>query len=141
MTTASAQTAKRLGWAGLLPFAASPVAIYLFKSDAELLAAAVGAYGLAILCFLAGAWWGIALLRRRSEILVASNMLVVTACTGFVLLHRQTSLVLLAVLLVVAVAFERLHPMFRPQPDYYANLRLQLSVVAALSLLSSALLI
>jgi hypothetical protein len=41
----------------------------------------------------------------------------------------------LAVLLLGTIALERLHPMFRPQPDYYAALRILLSIVASLSLL------
>lgn len=141
MTSALAQTATRLGWAGLLPFFAASAAIYMFKPHAEIVAAAIAAYGLAILCFLAGAWWGMALLRRRPDVLVASNLLVVIACAGFVLLQRQTMLVLLAALFVAVIGFERMHPMFLPQPDYYAALRLRLSVVAAFSLLLSALLL
>lgn len=141
MTTTSEQTATRLGWAGLLPFVAAPVALYWSAEQTRLVGSAIAAYALAILCFLAGAWWGIALLRRRPVILVASNLMVVVACFGFVLLGTRASLILLAVLLLGTVALERLHPMFRAQPDYYAALRVRLSVVASLSLLLSAVLL
>ena len=138
MTTSLEQTATRLGWAGLLPFVAAPGALYLSPDYAPRVALAIAAYGLAILCFLAGAWWGIALLRRHPAILIASNLMVIIACFGFVLLDLRAFLLLLAVLLLATIALERLHPMFRPQPGYYAALRMRLSVVASLSLMLSA---
>lgn len=134
-------TAKRLGWAGLLPFVAAPVAILGAGDRAPQVGSALAAYALAIVCFLAGAWWGIALLRRRPEILIASNVLVLVACVGFVLLGLGGSMLLLAVLLLAAVGVERWHPVFRPQPHYYVLMRLRLSVVASVSLLFSALLL
>lgn len=103
-----------------------------------MVATAIAAYGLAIVCFLAGAWWGIALLRRRPVVLIVSNLVVIVACFGFVLLDTRAALSLLAVLLLGTIALERLHPMFRPTPLYYAALRTRLSVVASVSLLLSA---
>jgi hypothetical protein len=141
MTTTSAQTATRLGWAGLLPFVAAPFVLYWSAEQASLVGSAIAAYALAILCFLAGSWWGIGLLRRQPAILIASNLMVIVACLGFVLLEPRASLLLLAVLLLGTVGLERLHPMFRPQPDYYAALRVRLSGVASVSLLLSALLL
>ena len=136
----TARTATRLGWAGLLPFVAAPLAVYLSAQPAALVAPAIAAYGLAILSFLVGAWWGIALLRREPGILIASNLVVIAACMGFVLLDLRSQLVLEAVLLTGLVVFECMHPMLRPQPSYYAALRLRLSVVASLALLLSGLL-
>jgi hypothetical protein len=141
MTGTLAKTATRLGWAGLLPFVAAPVALYWSAGYSTLVGAALAAYALAILCFLAGAWWGIALLRQRPAILVVSNVVVIIACLGFILLDLRDSLFLLALLLAGTVGLERRHPMFEPQPDYYAGLRLRLSVVASLSLWLSALLL
>ena len=141
MTITVPQTAIRLGWWGLLPFVAAPIAVYGSPGQADLVGAAVAAYALAIVCFLAGAWWGIALLRRKQDILVASNVVVIIACLGFVLLDLPTAMLLLAALLLAVVAVERLHPVFRPQPDYYAALRMRLSIVAGLSLLLSSLLL
>lgn len=100
---------------------------------------AVAAYGLAIVSFLAGSWWGIALLRRDQGVLIASNLVVITAWLGFVLLDPQANLLLQALLLVGAVGLERIHPIFRPQPAYYARLRTRLSVVASLALVVSVL--
>lgn len=139
MTLTSEQTATRLGWAGLLPFVAAPPGLYWSSGQMPLMASAIAAYGLAIVCFLAGAWWGIALLRRRPAVLIASNLVVIVACFGFVLLDIRASLSLLALLLLGTIALERLHPMFRPTPGYYAVLRIRLSVVASVSLLMSAL--
>lgn len=141
MTSDFTQTVSRLGWAGLLPFIATPAALYLFEPQAKLVAEAGAAYGLAILCFLAGAWWGIALLRRRTGILFASNIAVLIAWAGYALLDRPGSLVLLAAVFFGMVFFERLHPMFQPQPGYYAALRLRLSTCAGLSLVMSAFLL
>ncbi|MDX1734080.1 MAG: DUF3429 family protein [Halioglobus sp.] len=135
------RTASALGWAGLLPFAAAPLLLGARGDLAPLIGPAIAAYALAILCFLVGAWWGIALLRRHPAILLLSNAMVVAACLGVVLLERGHALLLLAVSLLITVAVERRHPMFAPQPGYYAALRLRLSVVAALSLLLTALLL
>ncbi len=133
--------AKLLGWAGLLPFIAAPAALHLFPDAAARLVVAVATYALAILCFLAGAWWGIALLRRRWEVLLVSNAVVIAGWAGYLLLPSRWVLCLLALLLAVTVLFERTHPMFAPQPAYYAALRLRLSAIAALSLVAAALLI
>ena len=141
MTITVAQTATRLGWWGLVPFAVAPVAVYWFPGRTVAIGSAIAAYAMAILCFLAGAWWGIALLRRKRDILVASNLVVIVACRGWVLLDLQISLLLFAALLLAVAGVERLHPVFRPQPNYYAALRLRLSIVASLSLLVSSLLL
>lgn len=141
MATSVEQTATRLGWAGLLPFVAAPVALYVSADHASLVGSAIAAYALAILCFLSGAWWGIALLRRQPGLLVISNLVVVIAWLGFVLLDLRACVIVLAVLLPGTVVLERLHPVFRLQPDYYAALRMRLSAVASLSLLLCALML
>ena len=136
-----AKTATCLGWLGLLPFVAAPIALYGSAEQAALIGSAITAYALAILCFLCGAWWGMALLRRQPAVLIVSNLIVIIACFGFVLLGPRAALGLLAVLMLVTVGFERVHPMFHPQPDYYAALRMRLSGVASLSLVLSAMLL
>lgn len=141
MSTAVPRVAVGLGWAGLLPFVAAPVALVLLPDAAALVVSGVATYALAILCFLAGAWWGIALLRRYPGVLIASNAVVIAGWLGYLFLPPDWALCLLALLLAATVLFERSHPMFRPQPAYYAALRLRLSVVATPSLLASALLL
>jgi len=120
---------------------AAPAAILGAGEWGRPVGSALAAYAMAIVCFLAGAWWGVALLRRRPEILIASNVVVIVACLGFVLLGLGGSMLLLAVLLLAVVGVEHWHTAFRPQPHYYALMRLRLSVVASVSLLSSAFLL
>ena len=134
-------TATRLGWAGLLPFVAAPAIVLSAADLAVPVGPALMAYALAILCFLSGAWWGMALLRRRPGVLVASNAMVIVGCLGVVFLPVQAALYLLAGLLVLTVVFERRHPLFSPQPSYYAALRLRLSLVAGASLVATGLLL
>ena len=141
MAATTSRTTTGLGWAGLTPFLTAPVALYVAVEPGTVVAPALAAYGLAIVCFLVGSWWGIALLRREPFILVGSNLVVITACLGFVLLELKANLLLQAALLAGTVGLERMHPMFRPQPNYYATLRMRLSMVASLSLLLSAMLL
>ena len=92
MASATATVATRLGWAGLVPFVVAPLALQMSEQSAALVASAISAYGLAILCFLVGSWWGIALLRRYPQVLMASNIVVVAACLGFVFLELPAQL-------------------------------------------------
>ncbi len=126
------RTATRLGWAGLLPFPALALAPLLLPGYPwrDWLAG----YALAIVCFLAGAWWGIALLRNRYRILLASNAVVVVAWLAF-LADSTLFLPLAACLLYLEYRVEQSHSMFAPTPYYYRRLRLQLTAVACLSLL------
>jgi len=90
-------------------------------------------YTLAIVSFLGGAWWGIALLRQKPAILIGSNSLVITAWAGAWLLDTSTALLLLVVLLILTARIEGWHPMFRHQPRYYRRLRPSLTGVASLA--------
>ena len=128
-----------LGRAGLLPFIASPLAIYLYPDHAQLIGQATGSYALSIICFLVGIWWGLGLVRRRASALLLSNAVVLTAFFGHIGLSTGGFLLLAACLFPATVLAERVHPLFRPQPPYYARLRAQLTAVATLSLVLSAL--
>ena len=121
----------------MLPFLAAPVAVYVSSDPAKVVGPAISAYGLAIVCFLVGSWWGIALLRRNQVVLIASNLMVIAGVCGLLLLSLRANLILQALLLVGTIVFERTYPMFRPQPEYYATLRMRLSVIASVSLLLS----
>lgn len=48
-----------LGRAGLLPFCAAPLLLYLDTGRSEFYAALIGSCTLAIICFLVGSWWGL----------------------------------------------------------------------------------
>lgn len=127
-----------LGRAGLLPFIASPLAIYFDPRHAQLIGQVTGSYALSIICFLVGIWWGLGLIRRRASALLISNAVVLTAFFGHIGLSTGVFLLLGACLFAATVIVERVHPLFQPQPPYYARLRAQLTAVATLSLVLSA---
>lgn len=128
-----------LGRAGLLPFIGLMAALYLDTQHQQLWAKSLASYTLAIICFLVGAWWGLALIRRSPAALLMSNAVVLVAFFGHVLLASGSFFLLGAILFVATVVIERRHALFHPQPPYYARLRLQLSLVASVSLLLAAL--
>lgn len=126
--------ASALGRAGLIPFVALPLLMFWLPGAASLWAAALANYALAITCFLPGAWWGLSLIRRSNSALLLSNALVIVAFSGRTLLDPDGFFLLAALLLVTTLVIEHRHPMFRPQPRYYARLRLQLTIVACAGL-------
>ena len=126
--------ASALGRAGLIPFVALPALMFWLPGAASLWAAALANYALAITCFLPGAWWGLSLIRRSHSALLLSNALVIVAFSGRTLLDFDGFFLLAALLLVTTLVIEHRHPMFRPQPRYYARLRLQLTIVACAGL-------
>jgi hypothetical protein len=130
--------ARVLGWAGLLPFIGLPLAILLDPHHAVLWGEIMASYALAIICFLVGVWWGLALIRRSVAALVLSNAVVIVAFFGHVLLTVESFLLLCALLFPGTVIIERRLRLFRPQPAYYARLRMLLTVVATASLLIAA---
>ena len=130
-----------LGRAGLLPFIFFLLALYLQPQHQPLWTDALATYTLTIICFVVGAWWGLALVRRNAMALVLSNIIVLMAFFGHLLLSAGQFLPLGASLLFVTLAVERHQPLFKAQPIYYARLRLQLTLVACMSLLLSALLL
>jgi hypothetical protein len=127
-----------LGRAGLLPFVGLLVVLYLDVQHQQVWAKALSTYTLAILCFLVGSWWGLALIRRTPAALIMSNIVVLVAFFGHLLLATAPFLLLGAALFLATVVFERRHALFNRQPPYYASLRLQLSLIASASLLLSA---
>jgi hypothetical protein len=133
------RVATLLGWLGLLPFLGLPALLWLRWPSSGLWAELLAAYALAIICFLAGAWWGISLLRRHTATLWLSNALVVIAWAGYGGLPRGGFFLLAAGLLLAQWWAERRHPLFRPQPAYYAALRARLTVIAVAGLLVASL--
>ena len=127
-----------LGRAGLLPFIGLPAALFLDSQNQPLWAAVLSAYTLSIICFLVGAWWGLALIRRSPTALLLSNALVLVAVFGHVLLAQLAFFLLGALLFLATVVTEMRHDLFHRQPLYYRRLRLQLSLVASTSLLLAA---
>ena len=134
-------TATLLGLAGLIPFFIAPIALWLDARHTALYAELLANYALAIICFLVGIWWGLALIRRSASALIISNAVVLVAFASRSLLTYPPFFGVCAALFVFTVMLERRHRLFKPQPTYYARLRLGLSAVAAIMLTSAAVLV
>ena len=135
----TATAAIWLGRAGLLPFVGLTLALYFNPQNQPLWTNVLATYTLAIICFLVGAWWGMALIRRSPITLVLSNGIVLMAFFGQILLSTAGFFVLGIIIFIATIALERRHILFQSQPPYYARLRLQLTLVASLSLAIAAL--
>ena len=118
-------TVTALAYAGMLPMVAcilwleQPWSLPLLK-----------AYSLAILAFLAGAWWAFALMNQQkvapvsiSQTLLLSNAAVLTAIVSFVIADNE-ALLMFCMLFGCLLLGERKLPVFRQQPNYYRRLRL-----------------
>ena len=92
--------ATALACCGLLPYAAAPVAALLWPQQHPAIAALLADYSFGIACFLLGAWWGLALIRRSPAALYASNALFILAFAGKSLLPADTWLMLAAALMI-----------------------------------------
>lgn len=139
MGPAVRRTAQWLGFAGLLPFIAALLYV-LFAQSTSLVVSGLTLYALAIVSFLAGAWWGIALLRREPAVLVSSNVMVIVAWAGVWLLGPGSAMMLLAMLLLLSLFLEGHYRIFSPQPGYYRRMRKRLTWVAAACLVLVAVL-
>ncbi len=129
-----------LARSGLLPFITLPFLIAFDLTRATLWIELLRSYSLGILCFLLGAWWGLALIRRHTSALWLSNALFLVNFFGYLILPANGYLVLAAMLFVALVVIEKRHPLFHLQPPYYAHLRLMLSATASLALFAGAVL-
>ena len=129
------RTAVLLGCAGLSPFLLAVVLVAVAGPGiASVVRPALALYALAILSFLSGAWWGIALLRRAPTMLIASNAVVVAAWASVLVLDAGIAMLILAGLFVTGIIVEGRYPVFAPQPAYYRRMRMWLTGVATVSL-------
>lgn len=124
-----------LGVLGIAPFL-----LALLWPDVETGLIAFSLYSLAIFCFLAGSWWSTALIapsvseRARLRVLIASNLLVLTALLFVFLVLQQgltSALLGMAVLYGVLMAGEWRLAAFRGQPSYYRSMRAGVSSLVA----------
>ena len=129
-----------LGRAGLLPFLGLLLALYIDIQNQTLWANALAIYTLAIICFLVGAWWGMALIQHNPTTLLLSNAIVLATFFGQLLLSTAGFFLLGAFVFTATLVIERRHALIQPQPLYYARLRLQLTLVASTSLVLAAML-
>ena len=124
-----------LGYLGLIPFLGLGIWPWIFTSHSEWVARTLALYAFGILCFLLGSWWGIALLRNDANISVISNLVFLVAAAGVLLLPPPVWFLLATFLFLLLMIMERRLMIFKPQPVYYAKLRLNLSLAASAGLL------
>ena len=130
--------ARWLGRLGLIPFIALAAGMVIDQHHQSLFANALAAYSFGILSFLLGSWWGLALVKQHPSALLASNLFFLMAFFAYLLLTTRAYLLASAGIFLALLVVEHIHPLFRPQPAYYARMRIQLSCTAALALLLSA---
>jgi hypothetical protein len=132
------QTARILGWAGVLPFAAWTLVAW--TGAPEWLVELLIGYGVLILAFMGGTLWVAALDKpRESEApLVASIVLVLAALPAF-LLPAVSAALLLAVLFALHWTAEYLW-VRQAQPGWYRRMRMGITA-SVITLLILAVLI
>jgi Protein of unknown function (DUF3429) len=128
-----AAVATRLGYGGLLPFAAGALLVWLVRPDAQpYVARGLAAYGALIASFLGGIHWGLAM-RQASP--TARGLLwgVVPSLLAWpaVMMPPHAGLVILGLLLLLSYAVDRVL-YAEHQVAGWLTLRFRLSSVAAL---------
>lgn len=137
MTAAAAPgtTALRLGHAGLIPFVLGALLVWLVRADVQPYAAgALSAYAAAVLSFLGGIHWGLAM---RQDAAASRKALWWGAVPPLVawpaaVMPAYSGLVVLGLMLLVCYAVDRrLYPALGA--GAWLTLRFRLSAVAALA--------
>ena len=127
-------TARRLGYAGLLPFVVGALLVWVVRADAHAyVSGAMSAYGAVIVSFLGGIHWGLAF--RQAEpptpLLVWGVVPSLVAWLA-VMMPPGAGLVLLGAMLVACYAVDRrLYP--AQGAGHWLVLRFRLSAVAGLA--------
>jgi hypothetical protein len=127
-------TARRLGYAGLVPFVAGAVLVWLVRDDAlPYVARGMSAYGAVIVSFLGGIHWGLALRQPEPPApLLVWGVVPSLLAWPAVLMPPEAGLVLLGALLVACYAVDRrLYP--AQGAAHWLVLRFRLSAVAGLA--------
>jgi ABC-type polysaccharide transport system permease subunit len=124
------QWAIILAGAGLLPFLAFTL-LALFGVELAFAQQGLSLYSFGILSFLAGSWWGFALLiadvsnKQRSHILLLSNSIVLAGLAALMILPALGSVIVLGLLHPLLLAAESSLAGLRRQPRYYRDLRVR----------------
>ena len=128
------EVAQRLGYAGLLPFVAGALLVWLVRADVHAYAAlALSIYAALILSFLGGMHWGLAM-RQAQPSTVALVWGVVPSLVAWpaALMPPDAGLALLGLMFIVCYAVDRrLYP--AQGVAGWLTLRFRLSAVAALA--------
>ena len=119
-----------LAGAGLLPFLAFTL-LALFGVDLTFAQQSLSLYSFGILSFVAGNWWGFALLmtdvssNQRTQILLLSNGIVLIGLGALLLLPPVGTIIALGALHPLLLAAEHHLSGLRRQPPYYRELRIR----------------
>lgn len=134
------RAALALGWSGVIPFAALGLAAILGLALPVPALPALAAYGTAILSFMGGAQWGLAM--RSAAGARGYAVSVLPALLGWIalLLPGRPGLVLLAVGFALLLAYDLWTVRRREAPPWYASLRWQLTGAVVVVLLATAVL-
>jgi hypothetical protein len=136
------QVVKWLGYGGLLPFVFLAAALAIGMSHSNLWLQALVGYGAVILSFVGALHWGCAMTHpamtssARAQSFVWSVVPSLVAWTALLLSPQYASFLLVLGFVVHLWRDKRLVLLVK-MPDWYLPLRLQLTVVACLSLLST----
>lgn len=124
-----------LGFAGLIPFVIPALLVVAGSNQAGLAASIAEAYAFGIICFLAGSWWGIALLPGHRAALLLSNLYFLIAFFTFLFALPWWSLI--AAVLLSGIFFVELNASMLPAfPEHYRKLRAALTLIASASMLA-----
>jgi O-antigen ligase len=124
-----------LAGAGLLPFLAFTL-LALFGVELAFAQQGLSLYSFGILSFLAGSWWGFALLmpdigsKERIRILLLSNGTVLAGLAALLVLPAVGTVIVLGLLHPLLLAGESSLAGLRRQPLYYRDLRVRSSMGA-----------
>ncbi|MGK0268458.1 MAG: hypothetical protein ACI8Y3_001075 [Paraglaciecola sp.] len=127
---------KILGYAGLIPFISLAV-LSSVLTDNSLAIASLALYAFGIFTFLCGAWWPTADMHdAKFWRIVLSNILFLIAFFTFLLLPDQW-LAIGAGLFILVWAIERFSTLIPKTSDTYSQLRMILTIVASLSMITT----
>ncbi|WNO07525.1 DUF3429 domain-containing protein [Teredinibacter sp. KSP-S5-2] len=123
------------GFLGLLPFIAYPLYVLLLNPVSTLIDEYYTTYGLAIICFMTGTWWGQGLAENYKPIVV-SALLFALALVCYLLFYEYW-LLIGGILLLLLFALERFTSILQGPSVEYQKLRFTLTLGTSSSLVLS----
>jgi len=134
MPATSTQFVTRLlGVAGLIPFVLPALLVASGSELAALSTRLAAGYALAIICFLAGSWWGLAQASGIRATLILSNLYLLLALALYLFAPHWWPLAAM-LLLLGAWLCEQSRRLFPALPPAYRHMRILLTLGAAASM-------